>query len=135
MFSLCASLYRCRAPSSEKLVFRWFYKVFRLTVFSLHGSTMVRGATHAAPAGNVDSPLVLQGSPCKIANAQLLGIAAGPFPRRGRIGDLLVFPMLFGCFMETVFCRFFRPGVRARNRCFYKVLARFQGRRSFRPLY
>ena len=110
MFPLCAGLYRCRAPSSEKLVFRWVYKVFQLTVFSLHGSTMVRGATRAAPAGNVDFPLVLQGSPCKIGRAQLLGTAAGPFPRRGRIGDLLVFPMVFSCFMETVFGRFFAPG-------------------------
>ena len=109
MFPLCASLYRCRAPSSEKLVFRWFYNVLQLTVFSLHGGTMARGATHAAPAGNVDFPLVSQGSVCKIARAQLLGRAAGPFPRRGRIGDLLVFPMVSSCFMETVFCRF-SPG-------------------------
>ena len=73
---------------------------------------MVRGATHAAPAGNVDFPLVLQGSGCKIASAQLSGTAAGPFPRRGRIGDLLVFPMGFTCFMETVFGRFFARGSR-----------------------
>ena len=110
MFPLCASLYRCRAPFSERLIFRWFYKVFQLTVFSLHGSTMVHGATHAAPAENVGFPLVLQGYPCKIARAQLLGTAAEPLPRRGRIGDLLVFPMVFACFMETVFCRFFSPG-------------------------
>ena len=110
MFPLCASLYRCRAPSPEKIVFIGFYQVFQLTVFSLHAGTMACGATHAAPAENVDFPLVLQGSPCKIAHAQLLGTAAGPFPRRGRIGDLLVFPMLFACFMETVFRRFFSPG-------------------------
>ena len=90
-----------------KVGFHWFYNVFQLTVFSLRGSTMVRGATHAAPAGNVDFPLVLHCSPCEIARAQLLGTAAGPFPRRGRMGDLLVFPMVFGCFMETVFGRFF----------------------------
>ena len=60
-FPLCASLYRCRAPSSEKLVFHWFYKVFQLTVFLLHGGTMACGATRAAPAGNVDFPLVSQG--------------------------------------------------------------------------
>ena len=93
-----------------KAGFRWFYKVFQLTVFSLHGGTMARGATRAAPAGNVDFPLVLQGSASEIARAQLLGTAAGPFPRRGRIGDLLVFPMVFACFMETVFCRFFARG-------------------------
>ena len=55
---------------------------------------MVRGGTHAAPAGNVGFPLVSQGPPCKIAHAQLLGTAAEPLPRRGRIGDLLVFPMV-----------------------------------------
>ena len=107
MSPLCASLYRCRATSSEKLISYWFHTVFQLTVFSLHGSTMACGPTRAAPAGNVDFPLVLQGPASEIARAQLLGTAVGPFPRRGRIGDLLVFPKVFTCFMETVFCRIF----------------------------
>ena len=91
---------------------------------------MARGATRAAPAGNVDFPLVLQGSPCRIARAQLSGTAAGPFPRRGRIGDLLVFPMVSGCFTETVFRRYFfahRSG--PETVVFIKFLARFGGRR------
>ena len=39
--------------------FRWFYKVFRFTVFSLSRGTVAHGATYAAPMGKACFPLVL----------------------------------------------------------------------------
>ena len=71
---------------------------------------MARGTTQAASAGDAGFSLGLQGFPCGTTPAQLGGAVAGPFPRRSRLCDFLVFPMVFGCFMETVLTVFFWPG-------------------------
>ena len=84
-------------------VSRWVYKVFQSTVFVLTRSTVVHGATHAAPMGNVvfrwfyKDPL-----------AELPVPSWGIRQQDCFLGDatlrvLLVSPMFFDDFWATVF--------------------------------
>ena len=102
-------------------VFHWFYKGIQSTVFVLTRGTVVHGATHAAPMRNVDLPLVLQGSPCRTACAQLRDPATSQFPWACHFAHFACFSNGFRRFLINHVGRYFSGQAElARNHCFYK---------------